>query len=96
MSCVIWIFAGCKFNFFSFLAWLGKAIAVIQKATIAKSFTKKRVKVRSTICHYATKRPAKIKMHLGLDIIIKLKFRTTFDRCLILNVLNCLTKNFEH
>ena len=31
----------------------------------------------------------------SLDIIIKLKFTTYFDRCAILNVLNCLTKNFE-
>ena len=30
-------------------------------------------------------------MHLGLD---KLKFTTNFDRCAILNVLNCLTENF--
>ena len=47
-------------------------------------------------CHYATKeRPVKITMHLGLDIIIKIKFTTIFDRCAILNVLNYLTKNFE-
>ena len=59
-------------------------------------YGKKRVKVRS--CHYATtKRPVKITMYLGLDIIIKLKFTTIFDRCAILNVLNYvyLTKNFE-
>ena len=63
----------------------------------AKIFTKKkRVKVRSTACHYATKkRPSKITMYLGLDIIIKLKFTTNFDRRAIFNVLNCLTKNFE-
>ena len=41
------------------------------------------------------KRPVKITMYLGLDIIIKLKFTTDFDRCAILNVLNFLTKNFE-
>ena len=34
-------------------------------------------------------------MYLGLDIIIKIKFTTIFDRCAILNVLNYLTKNFE-
>ena len=34
-------------------------------------------------------------MHLGLDNITKLKFTTNFDRCAILNVLNCLTKNFS-
>ena len=43
----------------------------------------------------ATKKPVKITMYLGLDIIIKLKFTTDFDRCAILNVLNYLTKNFE-
>ena len=26
---------------------------------------------------------------------MKLKYITHFDRCAILNVLNCLTKNFE-
>ena len=41
------------------------------------------------------KGPVKITMYLGLDIIIKLKFTTDFDRCAILNVLNYLTKNFE-
>ena len=47
-------------------------------------------------CHYATKkRPVKITMYLGLDIIIKLKFTTIFDKSAILNVLNYLTKNFE-
>ena len=57
---------------------------------------KKRVKVRSTTGHYATKkRPVKITMYLGLDIIINLKFTTNFDRCAILNVLNYLSKNFE-
>ena len=40
------------------------------------------------------KRSVEIAMHLGLDNIIKLKFTTNFDRCAILNVLNCLTKNF--
>ena len=40
---------------------------------IAKIFTKKkRVKVRSIACHCATKkRPVKITMYLGLDIIIQ-------------------------
>ena len=41
------------------------------------------------------KRPFKITMYLGLDIIDKLKFTTNFDRCAILNVLNYLTKIFE-
>ena len=40
------------------------------------------------------KRSVEITIHFGLDNIIKLKF-TNFYRCAILNVLNCLTKNFE-
>ena len=34
-------------------------------------------------------------MHLGLDNIIKLNYTTNFDRRAMLNVLKCLTKNFE-
>ena len=34
-------------------------------------------------------------MHLGSDNIIKLKFTTNFDRCAILNLLNCLTENIK-
>ena len=41
------------------------------------------------------KRPVKITMYLGLDIIIKLMFTTNFDRCAMLNVLNYLTTNLE-
>ena len=59
-------------------------------------YGKKRVKVRRTACHYATKsRSVKRTMYLGLNIIIKLKFTKNFDRCAILNVLNYLTKNLE-
>ena len=81
-------------------AWLAKAkghSCHTKKSTLAKIFTeKKRVKVRSITGHYATKkRPVKITMYLGLDIIIKLKFTTNFDKRAILNVLNYLTKNFE-
>ena len=36
-----------------------------------------------------------LTMYLALDIIIKLKFTTNFDRCALLNVLNYFTKNFE-
>ena len=70
-----------------------KAIVVIPKINSCQNYLrKKRVKVQSTACHYATKkRPVKIKMHLGLDSTIKLKFTTNFDRCAILNVLNRLT-----
>ena len=39
--------------------------------------------------------PVKITMCFGLNIIIKLKFTTNFDRCAILSVLNYLNKNFE-
>ena len=41
------------------------------------------------------KRSIEMSMHLGLDNIIKLKFTTNSDRCAILNILNCLTKNFS-
>ena len=67
-----------------------------KKSTLAKTVTKKkRVKVRSTPATTLQKRPVKITMYLGLDIIIKLKFTTIFDRYAIFNVLNYLTKNFE-
>ena len=80
-------------------AWLAKAkghSCHTKKSTLAKTFTKKkRVKVQSTPATTLQKRPVKITMYLALDIIIKLKFTTIFDRCAILNVLNYLTKNFE-
>ena len=67
-----------------------------KKSTLAKTFTEKTSKSAKHACHYATKeRPVKITMYLGLDIIIKIKFTTIFDRCAVLNVLNYLTKNFE-
>ena len=70
-----------------------KAIVVIPKnQPLPKHLQKKRVKVRQKALQ---KRPVKITMYLGLDIIIKIKFTTIFDRCAILNVLNYLTKNFE-
>ena len=58
---------------------------------------RKTVKVRitrATSLRYKN-RPIKITMHLGLDIKINFKFTTNFDRCAILYVLNCCTKNFE-
>ena len=81
-------------------AWLAKAkghSSHTKKSTLTKTFTKKnRVKVRSTpATTLQKKRPIKITMYLGLDIIIKIKFTTDFDRCAILNVRNYLTKNFE-
>ena len=89
-----------QFNFSSvFLAWawLAKAIGHschTKNQLLPKPFTgKKRVKVRSSPGHKATKRSVEITMHLGLDHIIKLKFTKKIDRCAILNVLNCLTKN---
>ena len=91
-----------QFSFFSTIFWPGlscqaKAMVVIPNFTPCQIiYGKQRVKVRSTACHYATKnRPVKITMYLGLEIIIKLKFTTNFDRCAILNLLNCSTRNFE-
>ena len=76
-----------------------KAIVVIQKnQPLPKNLWKKKTsKNAKHACHYATKKkgPIKITMYLGLDIMIKIKFTTVFDRCAILNVLNYLTKNFE-
>ena len=86
--------------FLPFLAWAWlskpKADVVIpkKKQPLPKIFTEKRVKVRSTACTTLHKRPVVITMYLGLDIIIKLKFTTNFDRCAILNVLNYLTNDF--
>ena len=91
----------CFTPIFPFLAWAwlakGKGHSChTKKSTLAKTFTeKKRVKVRSTPATTLQKRPVKITMYLGLDIIIKIKFITIFDRCALLNVLNYLTKNFE-
>ena len=80
-------------------AWLARAkghSCHTKQSTLAKTFTEKTSKSAKHACHYATKEgPDKITMFLGLDIIIKLKFTTMFDRCAILNVLNYLTKNFE-
>ena len=74
-----------------------KAIDVISKnQPLLKHLRKKMSKSAKHACHYATKkRPVKFTMYLGLDIIIKLKFVTIFDKCAILNVLNYLTKNFD-
>ena len=82
-------------------AWLAKVkghSCHTKKSTLAKTFTeKKRVKVRSTPATTLQKKKKKrpVKITMGLDIIIKLKFTTIFDRCAILNILNYLTKNFE-
>ena len=79
-------------------AWLAKAkchSCHTKNQPLPKQLRKKTSKSAKHACHYATKkRPVKI-MYLGLDIIIKLKFTTIFDRCAILNVLNHLTTNFE-
>ena len=99
MSHLIQIYAVCKFSYF----WPGlglprpKAIVVIPKTQpLPKHLRKKTSKSAKHACHFATKeRPVKITMYLGLDITIKIKFTTIFDRCAILNVLNYLTKNFE-
>ena len=64
---------------------------------LPKHFRKKKMsksaKYRLPLCY---KGPIKITIYLGLDIIIKLKFTTNFYICVILNLLNCLTKSFEH
>ena len=75
-----------------------KAIVVIPKSQpLPKHLRKKKTsKSAKHACHCATKeRLVKITMNLGLDIIIKIKFTTIFDKCAILNVLNYLTKTFE-
>ena len=74
-----------------------RPILSYQKVNLCQNINgKKLVKVRSTTCHLATKkRPVTITVYLGLEIIIKLKFTTDFDRCAILNILNYLIKNFE-
>ena len=88
------------FSLYHFWPGLGlprpKAIVVIPKnQPLPKHLREKTSKSAKHACHYATKeRPVKI-MYLGLDIIIKIKFTTIFDRCAILNILNYLTKNFE-
>ena len=89
-------------SIFSFWPGLGlprpKAIVVIPKnQPLPKHLRKKKTsKSAKHACHYATKkRPVKITMCLDLDIIIKLKLTTIFDRCAILKVLNYLTKNYE-
>ena len=80
-------------------AWLAKpnANVVITKnqplPKYSRKKTSKSAKFHLPLCY--NKNPVKITMYLGLDIIVKLMFTTKFDRCAILNVLNCLTKNFE-
>ena len=63
-----------------------KAIVVIPKnQPLPKLLRKKTSKSAKHACHYATKeRPDRITMYLGLDIIIKIKFTTIFDRCAII------------
>ena len=81
-------------------AWLAKpkANVVIQKNQPLPKYIRKKTSKSAKYhlpLHYK-KRPIKITMYLGLDIIIKSKFTTDFDRCAILNVLNYLIKNFEY
>ena len=87
---------------FLFLAWdwLAKPkghSSHTKITTPSKSFTEnKRVKVRSTACHYGTqKRPVKITMYLTLGVIIKLKVTTIVIAVRYFNVPNCLTENLE-
>ena len=78
-----------------FLAWAWpspKAIVVTPKINSCQNHLRKcEVQLATTL----QKRSVKITMYLDLDITIKLKFTTNFDRCAISNVLNCLTKNLE-
>ena len=55
-----------------------KTIVVIPKnQPLPNIYGKKTSKSAKHACHYATKkRPVKITMYLGLDIIIKIKFTT--------------------
>ena len=77
-------------------AWLAKKVVIPKNQPLPKYLRKKRVKVRSTTATtLQKKRHVKITMYLGLDIMIKLKFSTNFNRCAKLNLLNYLTKNFE-
>ena len=80
-------------------AWLAKQRPKLlcQKIKSCQTmYGKERVKVRSAALPLRYKnRPVKITMYLGLDNIIRLSFSTNFNRCAILNVLNCLTKNYE-
>ena len=76
-----------------------KAIVVIPKFNSFQNRLQKKKKTSKSSKYpwplRFSKRSVEITIHLGLDNIIKLKFTTNFDRCAILNVLNCLTKNFE-
>ena len=92
---ILILFQHCVNNGFLAWAWLAKAkghSCHTKKINPCQNiYGKKRVKVRCTTGHYASKnRPVKMTMYLGLDIIIKLKLITNFDRCAILNVLNYL------
>ena len=84
---------------FLHIFWPGKAMLSYQKINPYQNiYEKKKKKPEKCEVPPATtlqKRPVKITMYLGLDIIIKLKFTTDVDRFVILNVLNYLTKNFE-
>ena len=87
---------GCGENIYLFvsglgLPWQAQGYSSRTKiSTNAKSFTDETGKnARYCLPLRCIKRPAKITMYLGLDIIIKLKFTANFDRCAILKVLIC-------
>ena len=95
---LILLYGKVKFSVF----WPGlglprpKAIVVIPKINSCQNHLRKKT---SKSAKYPwplryKKRSVEITVHLGLNNIIKLKLPTNFDRCAILNVLNCLTKNF--
>ena len=98
--CTIWVHV--QLAAYVFFAWARLAKAKGHSCHTKKInpcqniYEKKKSKSSKHACLYATKeRPDNITMCLGLDIIIKLKFTTIFDRCAILNVLNYLTKNLS-
>ena len=82
--------------------WLAKPKAKLVIPTVQpqpKHLRKKRVKVQSTASHYVKKKTSEVKkkkhVYFGLNIIIRFKFTTNFDRRAMLIVQNCLTKKFE-
>ena len=92
-------FSPCKQSAGLGLAWLAKPkghSSHIKNHTLPKNLWRKtNISAKYCLPLRYKKRPIKITIYLGLDIIIQFKFTTNFDRHAILNVLNCLSKNFE-
>ena len=84
----IWIIICWSLNFWSGLG-LSSQRPITKKSNLAKILTgKNELSCEIPSATMLQKKTLKITMYLGLDIIIKLKFTTDFDRCAILNVLN--------